>query len=136
MFPKWVSPLSNYFVPPLVFWPTSLNTTRLELVTLALDWGDGPAPDLWTVSDPNEQNGRQMSPIIIEDSQFSEAIQRSMKSRAFRSLPLSNQEARIYYFHQHCDAIIGANRVPVELRVDPVIDPGWVWPHDPRRVRT
>ena len=133
LFPNWVSPLSSYFVPPLVFWPTSLTTTRLELVTMALDWGDGPAPDLWTVPDPSQPNGRAMSAIIQEDTQFGEAIQRSMESSGFRSVPLSYQEARIYYFHQNCDAMIGAERIPAELRVEPVLDESWVWPKDPRR---
>jgi phenylpropionate dioxygenase-like ring-hydroxylating dioxygenase large terminal subunit len=133
LFPNWVSPLSSYFIPPLVFWPTSLNTTRLELVTMALDWGDGPAPDLWTVPDPSQPNGRAMSAIIQEDTQFGEAIQRSMESSGFRSVPLSYQEARIYYFHQNCDAMIGAERIPAELRVAPVLDESWVWPRDPRR---
>ncbi|MFN5086635.1 MAG: aromatic ring-hydroxylating oxygenase subunit alpha [Novosphingobium sp.] len=133
LFPNWVSPLSSYFIPPLVFWPTSLTTTRLELVTMALDWGDGPAPDLWTVPDASQPNGRAMSSIIQEDTQFGEAIQRSMESSGFRSVPLSYQEARIYYFHQNCDAMIGAERIPAELRVEPVLDQAWVWPRDPRR---
>ncbi|NBW75640.1 MAG: aromatic ring-hydroxylating dioxygenase subunit alpha [Sphingomonadaceae bacterium] len=133
LFPNWVSPLSSYFIPPLVFWPTSLTTTRLELVTMALDWGDGPAPDLWTVPDATQPNGRAMSSIIQEDTQFGEAIQRSMESSGFRSVPLSYQEARIYYFHQNCDAMIGAERIPPELRVEPVLDEAWVWPRDPRR---
>jgi phenylpropionate dioxygenase-like ring-hydroxylating dioxygenase large terminal subunit len=132
LFPNWVSPLSNYFVPPLVFWPTSLTTTRLELVTMALDWGDGPAPDLWTVPDASQPNGRQMSPIILEDTQFGEAIQQSVQSAAFRSVPLSYQEARIYAFHQSLDAMIGAANVPPALRAEPVIGPEWVWPNDPR----
>jgi len=133
LFPNWVSPLSSYFIPPLVFWPTSLTTTRLELVTMALDWGDGPAPDLWTVPDASQPNGRAMCAIIQEDTQFGEAIQRSMESSGFRSVPLSYQEARIYYFHQNCDAMIGAERIPPELRVKPVLDESWVWPRDPRR---
>lgn len=133
LFPNWVSPLSNYFIPPLLFWPTSLTTTRLELVTFALDWGDGPAPDLWTVPDPGQPNGRAMSPIIQEDTQFGEAIQRSMASSAFRSVPLSYQEARIYYFHQHCDRMIGRANIPADLAVEPVLTPDWIWPNDPRR---
>ncbi len=132
LFPNWVSPLSNYFVPPLVFWPTSLNTTRLELVTMALDWGGGPAPDLWTVPDASQPNGRQMSPIILEDTQFGEAIQHSMQSAAFRSVPLSYQEARIYSFHQFCDRMIGIDNIPPELRVEQVIGSDWTWPNDPR----
>jgi hypothetical protein len=129
---NWVSPLSNYFVPPLVFWPTSLTTTRLELVTMALDWGDGPAPDLWTVPDASQPNGRQMSPIILEDTQFGEAIQHSMQGSAFRSVPLSYQEARIYSFHQSLDRMIGVDNVPRNLRVEQVIGDAWVWPNDPR----
>ncbi|MFL0671816.1 MAG: aromatic ring-hydroxylating dioxygenase subunit alpha [Erythrobacter sp.] len=132
LFPNWVSPLSNYFVPPLVFWPTSLTTTRLELVTMALDWGDGPAPDLWTVPDAAQPGGRAMSPIILEDTQFGEAIQHSVQSRAFRSVPLSYQEARIYAFHQSLDRMIGAANVAPGLRAEPVIGPEWVWPNDPR----
>ncbi len=132
LFPNWVSPVSNYFVPPLIFWPTSLTTTRLELVTMALDWGDAPAPDLWTLPDDTQPNGRRMSPIILEDTQFGEAIQQSMQSAAFRSVPLSYQEARIYSFHQNLDRMIGADRVPTELRAEPVIGPEWVWPNDPR----
>jgi len=132
LFPNWVSPLSNYFVPPLVFWPTSLTTTRLELVTMALDWGDGPEPDLWTVPDASKPNGRDMSPIILEDTQFGEAIQHSMQSAAFKSVPLSYQEARIYKFHQSCDQMIGIDNVPEHLRVEPVIDDQWVWPNEPR----
>ena len=132
LFPNLVSPMSNYFVPPLLFWPTSLNTTRLELITMAPDWGDGPAPDLWTVADPDAPGGRRMSQIILEDTQFGEAIQKTMESRGFKSVPLSYQEARIYYFHQHCDQLIGVERVPDELRVTPVIGPEWVWPSDPR----
>jgi hypothetical protein len=136
LFPNWVSPLSNYFVPPLVFWPTSLTTTRLELVTMALDWdadGSGaPAPDLWTVPDPAQPNGRAMSPIILEDTQFGEAIQQSVQSAAFRSVPLSYQEARIYAFHQSLDRMIGVDNVPPALRAAQVIGPEWVWPNDPR----
>ena len=135
LFPNWVSPLSNYFVPPLLFWPTSLNTTRLELVTMALDWGDGPTPDLWTIPDKTQPNGRQMSQIILEDTQFGEAIQKSMESQGFKSVPLSYQEARIYSFHQSCDRMIGLNRVPDHLAVEQVITDEWVWPNEPREAQ-
>jgi hypothetical protein len=99
---------------------------------MAPDWGDGPAPDLWTVEDPSAPNGRAMSRIILEDTQFGEAIQQSMQSRGFKSVPLSYQEARIYSFHQSCDRMIGPENVAQDLRVDPVIGAEWVWPNDPR----
>ena len=132
IFPNWVAPLSNYFVPPLLFWPTGLGTCRLELVTMALDWGDGPAPDLWTVPDDSSANGRAMAKLIQEDTQFGEAIQQSMESRGFQSVPLSYQEARIYHFHQHLDRTIGVEKVPENLRVAQVIGDEWMAPNDPR----
>ncbi|WP_245561329.1 aromatic ring-hydroxylating oxygenase subunit alpha [Erythrobacter cryptus] len=133
LFPNWVSPLSNFFVPPLLFWPTSLTTTRFEVVTMALDWdADSPPPDLWTVPDPDAPNGRRLSQVLLEDTQFGEAIQQAMQGAAFRSVPLSYQEARIYAFHQALDAMIGIANVPRELRVAPVIGPEWIWPNDPR----
>jgi Ring hydroxylating alpha subunit (catalytic domain) len=73
-----------------------------------------------------------MSPIILEDTQFGEAIQQSMQGSAFRSVPLSYQEARIYSFHQSLDRMIGLDIVPADLRVEQVIGPEWVWPNDPR----
>lgn len=88
--------------------------------------------DLWTVPDASKPNGRDMSPIILEDIQFGEAIQQSMQSAAFKSVPLSYQEARIYSFHQSCDKMIGVENVPPELRIEQVIGEGWVWPNEPR----
>ena len=102
---------------------------------MALDWGDADAPDLWTVPDASKPNGRDMSPIILEDTQFGEAIQQSMKSAAFKSVPLSYQEARIYSFHQSCDTMIGLDRVPEHLAVEQVIGEEWVWPNDPRDIQ-
>ena len=133
LFPNWVSPLSDWFVPPLLFWPTSPTTCRLELITMAPPWDEGPAPDLWTIPDATQPNGRRMSPIIEEDTQFGDAIQRAMESSGFRSVPLGYQEARIYWFHQAIDAMIGASRVPAHLRVDPVLDDRWIGDADPRR---
>ena len=132
IFPNWVAPISNYFVPPLIFWPTSLDTCRLELITMAPDWGEGPAPDLWTVPDDSQPNGRAMADLIQEDTQFGEAIQQSMESQGFKSVPLSYQESRIYHFHQHLDRVIGLNAIPAELRVEQVIGDEWKYPNDPR----
>lgn len=99
---------------------------------MAPDWGDGEAPDLWTVPDETSPNGRAMAKLIQEDTQFGEAIQRSMESRGFKSVPLSYQESPIYWFHQHCDRMIGLDAVPAELRVEQVIGEEWVSPNDPR----
>jgi ActR/RegA family two-component response regulator len=95
-------------------------------------WSDGEAPDLWTVPDEAAPNGRAMAKLMQEDTQFGEAIQRSMESRGFKSVPLSYQEARIYWFHQQCDRMIGVDAVPAELRVEQAIGDDWVLPNDHR----
>ena len=73
-----------------------------------------------------------MMATVHADTQFGEAIQHSMQGSAFRSVPLSYQEARIYSFHQSLDRMIGAGNVPAHLRVEPVIGADWVWPNEPR----
>ena len=55
-----------------------------------------------------------------------------MASRAFKSVPLSYQEARIYSFHQHCDRMSGIDNVPPDLRIEQVFGTEWRAPTDPR----
>ena len=127
MFPNWVSPLSQRALPPLLFWPLSINQTLFEVFTIAPDWGDGPGPDFWT-----ENNGEQLVQVLREDTEFGEWIQKSVESYGFRGVPLSYQEARIYHWNQWADRIIGVENIPEELRVDQVIGDNWLYPNDPR----
>ena len=112
---------------PLLFWPNGINKCRLECWTIAPDWGDGEGPDYWTVN-----NGERLCDILLEDTEFGTQIQRSMESPGFKGVPLSYQEARIYHWNQNADQQIGADRIPPELRVQPVISSDWVYPNDPR----
>jgi len=128
VFPNWVSPLSPFSIPPLLFWPNGIDKCRLETFTFAPDWGDGEAPDVWTVN-----KGESLSQVLLEDTEFGKWIQKSMQSYGFKGVPLSYQEARIYHWNQFADQIIGIDRIPPELRVAQVIGPEWVWPNDPRR---
>lgn len=131
VFPNWVSPLSHRVLPPLLFWPTSINTTRFEVWTMCADWGDGPMPsefkNMWTSEDDSE-----LSQVLQEDTLFGPWIQRSMESRGFRGVPLSYQEARIYHWNQWADRLIGIDNIPEELRVQQVIGDEWLMPNDPR----
>ncbi|MFK7916195.1 MAG: aromatic ring-hydroxylating dioxygenase subunit alpha [Pseudomonadales bacterium] len=127
IFPNWVSPLSHQMVPPLQFWPNGIDKCRLETWTMAPDWGDGPAPDLWT-----QNNGEQLSQVLLEDTEFGEWIQKSVESWGFRGVPLSYQEARIYHWNQTADQMIGIENVPPELRVAQVLGEEWMYPNDPR----
>ena len=127
IFPNWVSPLSHLTLPPLLFWPNGINRCRLETWTMAKDWEEGHKPDLWTVND-----GEELSVVLQEDTQFGERIQKSMESRAFKGVPLSYQEARIYHWNQWADRMIGIENIPPELRVAQVIGDEWLYPNDPR----
>ncbi len=132
IFPNWVSPLSDRSIPPLLFWPTSINTCRLETWTMVHDWGDGPAPeltDMWTVE---TDSGVELGAVLQEDTQFGEWIQKSMESYGFQGVPLSYQEARIYHWNQFADRMIGIDNIPPELRVAQVIGEEWIYPNDPR----
>ena len=128
IFPNWVSPLSAMVIPPLLFWPKGIDQCTLETWTFAPDWGDRPAPDQWT-----ENNGEKLIKVLLEDTEFGAWIQKSVNSYGFKGVPLSYQEARIYYWHQSADQLIGVDKIPESLRVPPVITKDWVYPNDPRR---
>ena len=49
-------------------------------------------------------------------------IQRTMESRGARAIPLNYQERRIFHFNSFVDRAIGADLVPEELRVGPLLD--------------
>ena len=127
VFPNWVSPLSQFVLPPLLFWPIGQNQCLFETFTFAPEWGDRPKPDQWTVND-----GAALSPVLLEDTEFGQWIQKSVESYGFKGVPLSYQEARIYHWNQFADELIGIENIPAELRVAQVIGREWMWPNDPR----
>lgn len=131
VFPNWVSPLSDQTIPPLLFWPTSIRTTRFEVWTMYHGAGAPAAsnelPNIWTTPDDSE-----LGLVLQEDTQFGEAIQKSMESSGFQGVPLSYQEARIYHWNQWADRLIGPDNIPAELRVEQVMGDEWLMPNDPR----
>ncbi|MAT95229.1 MAG: (2Fe-2S)-binding protein [Halioglobus sp.] len=127
LFPNWVSPLSQWLLPPILFWPNGIDKCRMETWTMAPQWKEGLKPDLWT-----ENDGAELCQVLQEDTQFGEKIQKSMESYAFRGVPLSYQESRIYHWNQAADRMIGIDNIPAELRVEQVIGDDWIYPNDPR----
>ena len=127
LFPNLVVPLTQYAIPPLCFWPRGIDRCVLETWTIAPDWGDGPAPDVWT-----QNNGKELMQVLQEDIQFGLKIQNSMESNGFKGVPLSYQEARIYHWNEAADRMIGVDNIPQELRVEQVIGDEWIYPSDPR----
>jgi phenylpropionate dioxygenase-like ring-hydroxylating dioxygenase large terminal subunit len=127
LFPNWVSPLSQFAIPPILLWPNGIDKCRMETWTMAPQWQDGMKPDVWT-----ENEGTELCQVLLEDTQFGEKIQRSMESHGFEGVPLSYQEARIYHWNQAADRMIGIDNIPEELRVQQVIGEEWIYPNDPR----
>ena len=131
IFPNWVSPLNQMTLPPLLFWPTSINTTRFEVWTLCFEDENGNLPsdvhNIWT-----NEDGSELSQVLLEDTEFGSWIQKSMESDGFHGVPLSYQEARIYHWNQWADRLIGINNIPEVLRVEQVISDDWLMPNDPR----
>ena len=110
-----------------MFWPNGIDKAQIETWTFAPDWGDGPVPDMWT-----ENIGEKLVQVLLEDTEFGAWIQKSVESYGFSGVPLRYQEARIYYWHQSADQVIGIENVPSDLHVPPVIGEEWIYPNDPR----
>jgi hypothetical protein len=127
LFPNLVVPLNQFVIPPIQFWPNGPDRCRVETWTMAPDWGDGDGPDMWT-----DDHGERPNRVLREDIEMSEAIQSNLAAGGRGGIPLSYQEARLYYWHQSADALIGSSDVPEGLRVQPVIGADWVYPNDPR----
>lgn len=83
--------------------------------------------NIWTSPD-----GTELGQVLLEDTQFGEAIQKSMESKGFQGVPLSYQEARIYHWNQWADRLIGIDNIPPELRVEQAMSDDWLMPNDPR----
>lgn len=127
LFPNYVSPLSQWLIPPILFWPNGIDKCRMETWTMAPQWKEGLKPDLWT-----ENDGEELCAVLQEDTQFGEKIQKSMESHGFKGVPLSYQEARIYHWNEAADRMIGIDNIPPELRVAQVLGQEWIYPNDPR----
>jgi len=116
VFPNVTIPLDAFGFPFLLFWPVDARTTDLELVWYGPDWGDGDRPAFWDMMLPG------FEAVMDEDTRNLAPMQQSLESRGLRSLPLSYQERRIYHAHEQVDRMIGAERIPEALRVEPILD--------------
>jgi hypothetical protein len=60
---------------------------------------------------------------MAEDEANMAPMQESMESPALRGIPINYQERRIWHLHEEIDRVIGVERIPPELRVEPVLGP-------------
>lgn len=110
LYPNIIGTAAEYQFPMLSFWPTSLNTTHVDiLITEPAD-----CPEM----DPAQSQAiiEQFGAVMEEDMGNVSALQKSIESGALQSIRLGYQERRIYQFHEQLDRDLG-QQVPAELRV-------------------
>lgn len=119
IYPNIVMPPSATGLPMLVFWPRTATTMRIECHWFGPRIAKEDLSPLWKTRIDNFER------ILFEDTQFAPQIQGSVESPGFKGIPLNYQERRIYHWHEELDRRIGANRIPVHLRVEPLLQ-NWV----------
>jgi phenylpropionate dioxygenase-like ring-hydroxylating dioxygenase large terminal subunit len=117
VFPNFIMPTDSTGFPVLLFWPQDIRTTRMDVLWFGKDWGDGELPGFWKDMLPLFDH------VLREDTENLPWIQKSVESPAFRGVPLSYQERRIYHVHEEIDRVIGVERIPEALRVTPLLGP-------------
>jgi phenylpropionate dioxygenase-like ring-hydroxylating dioxygenase large terminal subunit len=118
VFPNLITPIAAYGFPFITFWPIDKRTTKIDWTHYApIDFDPGHGlPPHW------EQRMKTFDLIMAEDFENMAPMQRSLDSPAFRGIPLNYQERRIWHFHEQLDRMIGVDRVPAELRIEPLLD--------------
>jgi hypothetical protein len=123
IFPNLITPLDARGFPFLVFWPLAIDRTRLDIIWLATDWGDGEQPEdhqaIWA------QRLTRFDTVMDEDYENLGPIQRSMESAAHGGQAINYQERRIWHVQAWIDKIIGPERIPEHLQV-PDLLAAWV----------
>jgi phenylpropionate dioxygenase-like ring-hydroxylating dioxygenase large terminal subunit len=123
LFPNAIIPLGAVGFPINLFWPIDRHTTRLDWIYYAppIEGTDRFAPD----DLPDHWSKRQMvyNQIMAEDEMNMAPIQASMESPALTGIPVNYQERRIWHLHEEIDRVIGAERIPLELRLAQVLGP-------------
>ena len=123
LFPNVIIPFGAIGFPINVFWPIDKNTTRLDWYYYALpeEGTDGFDPDNLP---PGWEARRQgYNQIMDEDKHNMAPMQASMESPALTGIPINYQERRIWHLHEQIDRMIGVERIPDAMRVEPVLGP-------------
>jgi phenylpropionate dioxygenase-like ring-hydroxylating dioxygenase large terminal subunit len=117
LFPNLITPLDTVGFPFITFWPVDLETTDV-------DWTWYAPPPASEAQQKTWQTVLAGFDVVMgEDFQNLAPMQRSVASGALASIPLSYQERRIYHLHEQIDRVIGPERIPAEMRVEPCLAP-------------
>jgi phenylpropionate dioxygenase-like ring-hydroxylating dioxygenase large terminal subunit len=128
LFPNAIIPLGAIGFPINLFWPIDRHTTRLDWIYYAppIDGTDRFTPD--DLPEHWVRRRQQYNQIMAEDELNMAPMQTSMESPALRGIPINYQERRIWHLHEEIDRVIGAERIPPELRLEQVLGPYVVQP--------
>jgi choline monooxygenase len=115
LYPNLITPVAATGIPLLVFWPLNASRSRVDCHWFSPDWGNGEPHELWPRRIEN------FIKILNEDLDYVPGLQRSIASKGFTGSRLNYQERRIYHWHEELDRRIGVERIPSNLRVEPVL---------------
>ena len=123
LFPNAIIPLGTIGFPINLFWPIDRHTTRLDWIYYAppVEGTDRFTPD--ELPEHWAKRRQVYNQIMAEDEMNMAPIQASMESPALAGIPINYQERRIWHLHEEIDRVIGAERIPPELRLQQVLGP-------------
>lgn len=114
-FPNALTSIQPFGYHFMMFWPISVEQTRLDVSWYGLDWGTEELPAAWQARLDNWEM------LLDEDVENLGPIQRSMAADPERGIPIGTQECRLLQFHAFIDRAIGLDRIPSELRAPDIL---------------
>jgi phenylpropionate dioxygenase-like ring-hydroxylating dioxygenase large terminal subunit len=115
VFPNFITPLDTVGFPVITFWPVDARNTEIVWEWFAPE-GQRERDPFWSAMLPG------FDAVMGEDFMNLAPMQKSLESPGLRSIPLSYQERRIYHLHEEIDRTIGREKIPAELRVEPLLE--------------
>ena len=117
IFPNIALVLSPYLMFTVNSWPVSPSETRYDTYYMGAEPETDETKAVWDLLLGFNDA------VIGEDVSVLAGIQRSIDAGNLEQVPLSYMERRIYHLHEEIDRRIGPDRIPEELRVEPVLEP-------------
>ena len=115
-FPNVLTPADETGFMLFEFQPIDMEHTKISVTGMQPDWGeDEPTAQ-------QQKDARVFGRILAEDMWNMNHIQRSVMSPSFAGPKCSYHEQRVYFIEESVDRMIGRDRVPAHLRVEPLLD--------------
>jgi choline monooxygenase len=116
IFPNLLTPASPTGFMLMEFWPLDPTHTRLATTVFEPSWGEGEPPAELAA------RAEGFDRVMDEDTWNMDHIQHAMLSPSFAGPKVGYHEKRIYNIEETVDRMIGADRVPQALKVEPLLE--------------